>query len=309
MITPVWLPCAIGSGRTFSLRFDKKAGLITHYRYKTTTLLERGPKPDFWRAPTDNDDRAWKNVYQNAAKNDKSKDYMAWRDAGADWSIKNFDVRRAGDNLAEIEIVAGLSGMSGEMRMQYKVYGSGDILVDCSYLPGNEKVGMMPRFGTELVVAPGLENIAWYGRGPEETYIDRQFERIGVYRSTVTKQWTEYMRPQENGNKTDVRWVALTNAQGVGLLAVGSRLLSVGARHYTKEDMARASYSFQMQPRSETFLNLDARQMGVGGIDSWSANALPMAPYRIDGNQAHSFRYRLTPVESTNLETKVRELF
>ena len=82
---------------------------------------------------------------------------------------------------------------------------------------------MMPRFGTELVVAPGLENLAWYGRGPKETMIDRDFERIGVYRSTVDKEWVEYMRPQENGNKTDVRWVKLTNAAGIGIMATGAR--------------------------------------------------------------------------------------
>ena len=75
---------------------------------------------------------------------------------------------------------------------------------------------MMPRFGTELVVAPGLENITWYGRGPKETMTDRKFERIGVYSSTVDKEWVDYMRPQENGNKTDVRWVKLTNAAGRG---------------------------------------------------------------------------------------------
>ena len=101
--------------------------------------------------------------------------------------------------------------------MTYTVHGDGTVLVECSYKPGTEKLAMMPRFGTELVVAPGFENLAWYGRGPKETLIDRAFERIGVYRSTVDKEWVEYMRPQENGNKTDVRWVKLTNAAGVGI--------------------------------------------------------------------------------------------
>jgi beta-galactosidase len=159
------------------------------------------------------------------------------------------------------------------------------------------------------VVAPGLENIEWYGRGPIETYIDRPFERVGVYKSTVTKEWVDYMRPQENGNKTDVRWVALTNAQGVGLLAVGEAPLSVGAKHFPKEDIERAAYTFQMTPRPEIYLNLDARQMGVGGIDSWSPNALPMLPYRIDANQRHSFRYRLSPIDGPGFVAKAREKF
>jgi beta-galactosidase len=166
----------------------------------------------------------------------------------------------------------------------------------------------MPRFGSELAVAPGLENITWYGRGPVETHTDRQFERIGVYRSTVDKEWVEYMRPQENGNKTDVRWVALTNAQGLGLLAVGAPTLSVAARHFTKDDMERAGYTFQMQRHPEIFLNLDWKQMGVGGIDSWSPNALPMEPYRIPSGQTYSYRYRLTPVQG-DFTAKTRETF
>jgi beta-galactosidase len=155
---------------------------------------------------------------------------------------------------------------------------------------------MMPRFGTELVVAPGLENLSWYGRGPKETLVDRNFERVGVYRSTVDKEWVEYMRPQENGNKADVRWVRLTNAAGVGIQATGTAPLNVTARHYTKTDMERAGYTFQMKRHPETYLNLDGVQMGAGGIDSWSPNAYPMLPYRIPSGEARSFSYTLKGV-------------
>ena len=152
-------------------------------------------------------------------------------------------------------------------------------------------------FRNELVVAPGLENITWYGRGPKETEIDRQFERIGVYQSTVDREWVEYMRPQENGNKTDVRWVKLTNAQGFGLMASGAPTLNVTARHFTKDDLERAAYTFQMRRHAEIYLNLDWKEMGAGGIDSWTENAYPMAPYRISGTEEHSYGYRLSPVE------------
>ena len=158
-------------------------------------------------------------------------------------------------------------------------------------------------------MAPGLENIAWYGRGPEPTYIDRDFERVGVYHSTVDKQWIEYSRPQENGNKTDVRWVALTNAQGAGLLAVGAPTLSVSAHHYTKEDIERAAYTFQMKEHPEVYLNLDWKQMGVGGINSWSPQAYPMNPYRIASGEEHTYRYRLTPIDGPNFQEKAREQF
>jgi beta-galactosidase len=126
----------------------------------------------------------------------------------------------------------------------------------------------------------------------------------------VDKEWVEYMRPQENGNKTDVRWVTLTNAQGVGLMAVGAPTLSVGAKHYTKDDLERAAYTFQMARHPEIYLNLDWKQMGAGGIDSWSPNAYPMAPYRIASGEEHAFRYRLTPVDGgATAEKKARERF
>jgi len=170
------------------------------------------------------------------------------------------------------------------------------VTVEGAYAPGSNPIAMMPRAGMELIVSPGFENLTWLGRGPAETYVDRQFERIGAYRSTVRKEWVEYSRPQENGNKTDVRWFALTNDQGLGLMAIGDPLRSVGARHATKDDLERAAYSFQLPARQETYLNLDLKQMGVGGIDSWSRNAWPMEPYRIPGNQPFRYRYRLVPV-------------
>jgi hypothetical protein len=92
-------------------------------------------------------------------------------------------------------------------------------------------------------------------------------------------------------------------------MAVGDPMLSVAARHFPKEDMERAAYTFQMRRRPEIYLNLDSMQMGVGGIDSWSTNAYPMAPYRIDPSRTHSYRYRLTPVEGGAMEAKARERF
>jgi len=93
-------------------------------------------------------------------------------------------------------------------------------------------------------VAAGFDNITWYGRGPAPTYIDRNYERVGVYQSTVDEQWNEFSRPQENSNKTDVRWVALTNRHGIGLLATGSPLLSVSAYLYPKQEMEQSDYAF-----------------------------------------------------------------
>lgn len=167
---------------------------------------------------------------------------------------------------------------------------------------------MMPRFGTELILSQGLENIAWYGRGPAPTYIDRDYERIGVYQSTVAAEWNEFAKPQENSNKTDVRWVALTNKDGVGLLAVGSPLLSVSATHYTKKEIEAADYSFKLPRHPEIYINLDLKQMGVGGVDSWTGRAFPLPQYRIDGNRPYTYRYRLMPI-SGDFSTRITEAF
>jgi beta-galactosidase len=294
-------------GRDFSLRFSKTDGVITSYSFRGTPLLERGPRPDFWRAATDNDIGAWK-AMREAVEKDPKRNIRLWRDAGSLCKVTGVRVQKAGGSTAKIIVRALLPEPGASVTTDYTIFGSGDIVVEMRYEPGKEERAMMPRFGSELAVAPGLENITWYGRGPVETYIDRQFERLGVYRSTVDKEWVEYMRPQENGNKTDVRWVALTNAQGLGLLAVGAPTLSVAARHFTKDDMERAGYTFQMQRHPEIFLNLDWKQMGVGGIDSWSPNALPMEPYRIPSGQAYSYRYRLSPVQG-DFASKTRETF
>jgi len=189
-----------------------------------------------------------------------------------------------------------LPAVRASYNLTYTIYGSGDIIIEADYRPGAGPLPMMPRFGMEWVVAPGLEKITWYGRGPAATYADRNFERIGVYSSTVDAEWVEYSRPQENGNKNEVRWVALTNDQGVGLLAVGMLELCVSAAHYPKAEIEQADYSFKLRRRPEIYLNLDYKQMGVGGIDSWSLNAWPMPAYRLPGDRPYCYRYRLAPL-------------
>jgi beta-galactosidase len=118
----------------------------------------------------------------------------------------------------------------------------------------------------------------------------------------------DYSRPQENGNKVEVRWVALTDGAGMGLLAVGEAPLSVSARHYSKDQLERALYTHEMIAQPQVFLNLDMRQMGVGGIDSWSPNALPRTTYRVPSDQPYKFRYRLTPIDG-GFTAKTRESF
>ncbi len=298
------------TGPEFSLRFDKTNGVITQYRYRNVDLLQRGPRPDFWRVPTNNDRGAWKALHEEQREFPRSQDISVWRDAGPRWEVKGVSVEKMDSSTARVVVTADLPSVGASYSLTYTIYGTGDVVVDCSFKPGEENLAMMPRFGTELVVAPGLSDLTWYGRGPKETMIDRKFERVGVYQTTIDRDWVEYMRPQENGNKTDVRWVALTNAQGIGIMAVGAQPLCVTARHYPKEEMERAAYTFQMVRHPEVYLNVDWKEMGAGGIDSWSPNAYPLESYRIPSGVERSYRYRLTPVDSpASIEAKGLEKF
>ena len=151
----------------------------------------------------------------------------------------------------------------------------------------------LPRFGMQAKLVPGLEQLAWYGPGPEETYADRRDRPVGVYETTVTDNYFPYSQPQETGNKVEVRWATVTDASGAGLLAAGLPLLSVNALHHSAEDMDQAGHHHEMTPRAETFLNLDGKQMGLGGDDSWGA--LPLEKYRIKAAPM-SYRFRLRPI-------------
>ena len=283
------------TGSDFALIFDRVQGTIVSYSYKGVKLLDRGPLPDFWRAMTDNDIGAWRSQVNNARK-DPAIDITAWRHAGAAWAVKDIQLRELNKQETEIAVHGDLPVGGARYAIKYTVDGTGSVLVEGTYTPGTGQAPMLPRAGMQLIVAPGLERLSWLGRGPAETYVDRAFERVGIYSSTVREQFVDYSRPQENGNKIDVRWIAMTNQDGIGLLVHGMPLLSVGASHHTKADLEQAQYSFQLPERPEIYLNLDLKQMGVGGINSWSADAWPMEPYRISGSEPHSYRFRLMPI-------------
>jgi beta-galactosidase len=196
------------------------------------------------------------------------------------------------NGAVRVDVDALIPVISSPYRVAYTVFPSGDIYVDASFTPALGNLPMLRRFGMQMAMPAGFERVAWFGPGPEETYADRNEARVGRHGGTVDAQWTEYSKPQENGNKTGVRWLAVTNARGVGLLAVGMPHLSAAVRHYTHEDIWNAKHTYEMTRRPETYINLDARQMGVGGDDSWGA--LAHEPYLLPA-KAYSYRFRLRP--------------
>ena len=173
------------AGPEFAMVFDRVLGHITSYTFRGMPLLDRGPLPDFWRAITDNDWGAWKSIV-NAARKDPGIDITVWRTAGAAWRVQDVQMKRIDDSSAQVDVVGELPPVGAKYTMSYLIQSDGRVTVTVSYEPGTTAVAMMPRFGTELVMSPGFERLVWYGRGPDETYVDRQFAPVGIYSSTVS---------------------------------------------------------------------------------------------------------------------------
>ncbi|MBF0198985.1 MAG: discoidin domain-containing protein, partial [Planctomycetes bacterium] len=275
-------------GLNFEVTFDTKNGTMTNYSYKGKTLIKRGPQLDLWRAYTDND----------RAPIAKGSYNGEWRYAASKQMIDKVKVERLSENIIRVSVSAVLPTVNSAYNAVYTVYGNGEIDVDVHM--DNKKVptGLRSphRVGTELIVASGLENIKWYGRGPNPTYADRKFERIGLFGGTVDEQWVEYSRPQANGNKTDVRWMTLRDKVGNGLLFLAENLpLSVGVKHYSDETMESSDYSFKMTRSDDVYVNIDYKQQGVGGNTSWGATALPA--YQLK-EKTYMYSYRIRPITS-----------
>jgi beta-galactosidase len=266
-------------GPGFSAGFDPRTGLLRSLKRGDVEVLAGSLHPHFWRAPIDND-----------RGNQMARSSGVWRDAHRFMTVRSFRTETPAKGVARILVGADLPSVSSTYRLTYTVYGSGDILVEAAFEPGETPLPELPRFGMQARLVPGFEDLEWYGPGPEETYADRRGLRVGVYRTTVDDNYFGYSQPQETGNKVDVRWAALTNEAGVGLLAVGEPLLAVNALHYAAEDLDQALYRHQMTRRDEVYLNLDWKQRGLGGDDSWGA--LPHEEYRLAAEPCE-YRFRL----------------
>ncbi|MQM27360.1 glycoside hydrolase family 2 TIM barrel-domain containing protein [Glycomyces albidus] len=278
------------SGSGFSVAVSKTTGEITAYEAMGMRLVNAGPVPNFWRAPTDND-RGNGHPNRNGT----------WRAAGRNRTVTGVAVARPSDRSRRITVTGTLpTSTQSTFATTYTVYGNGEIKVDNTLHPGSSTLPYIPEVGNILILPAALEHLHYYGRGPEENHWDRRTgSDIGRYSSTVTAQWTEYLRPQENGNKTDVRWVALVDGSGRGLLATGEPLLEVNASHYTPEDLSgNVRHSYQLTPRQEVVLRLNHRQTGVGGDDSWGAQ--PLDQYKLFADRDYTYTYRLRPLPAVD---------
>lgn len=278
------------SNDVFNIEFDKQNGYLTKYEVNGLNMLKEGAilKPNFWRAPTDNDFGA--KIHQK---------YIVWKNP--EIKLKSFK-QYIENKQVFIEAIYDMPDVSSKLSLTYVINNKGAIKVTQKIATDKEaKISNMFRFGMQMQMPRYFETIEYYGRGPMENYSDRNhYTDLGIYRQSVTEQFYPYIRPQENGTKTDIRWWRIVDKAGNGIEIVSAAPFSASALHYTIESLdegwsKRQGHSPEVEEADLTNLCIDKKQAGLGGVNSWGAITLPeyQIPY---GN--YEFTFILTPIQN-----------
>ncbi|WP_428228418.1 glycoside hydrolase family 2 TIM barrel-domain containing protein [Flavobacterium sp.] len=276
-------------GDKATITFDKKNGFISGYVFNNQPVLKEGYqlRPNFWRAPNDNDFGA---LFMEKL--------VAWKEATENPTLVNWTYTVSKDNKILVKAQYSLPQVSSELELNYEISGNGELLVkEQLNMDKTKEQPILPRFGMEIILPKDFSAMSYYGRGPHENYIDRNYSsQVGLYNQTVSEQFYPYIRPQETGNKTDVRWLELSNAN-LKITVQSDILLAVTALHYLNEDLDDGlkkdqRHSAELKERDLTSLKIDYKQMGVGGIDSWQA--WPMEKYLLR-DKTYQYQFKITP--------------
>ena len=265
----VHLACLILKGGDLTVTWNRWNGWIEYIDVNDTPMMEKGHalKPNFWRAPTDNDFGA-----------NLQRRFVDWKEPGLRLKRDSFKWAKEGNNMvvtAEYE----LPKLEATLLMKYTLTADGQLVVNQSLKAGENKEGkpQLFRFGMQMVMPEAYSNIVYYGEGPGENYIDRNLDQtIEVYSQKVADQYFPYIRPQESGNKTGVRyWRVLDNA-GKGLEFYGTEALNATSLNYLQSDLDDGwdkdqRHSGDLTPRDFTVVSIDKQQFGIGCVNSWGA--------------------------------------
>jgi beta-galactosidase len=278
-------------GKDFTITFNKTDGTLTSYIQKGKEQIKAPLLPHFTRAQTDNDKRGWK-THRVLKQWYESKPKLV------NISTGKCDGHHGSGIL--VQSIYSLIHDSAKVTVRYEVYGNGIIQVNYD-LETKQGLPNIPRVGMQMGVESGYDNIEWFGKGPFENYIDKRYGAdAGIYYLPLKDFMENYVVPQENGNRTDVRWMYLNNPKTKdGLLIVTDSLLSMSAWLYTEENIQNAKHTNKLKDPGFITLNIDLIQMGVGGNDSWSDVAAPLEQYQIKVQPYH-YGFYIVPFNSKN---------
>lgn len=277
-------------GKDFEIIFDEKKGNLTDYTYKNKRLLKSGPQVNFWRAPTDNDYGAG-----------TQRKYKAWKDAGTSELVTTL-IKQLSKSELQLSFTRYLFDGDAKLTETFLVNGNGAVKVTNELKAIKGKHSDLYKFGNKLVLPEEYKNITYYGKGPFEAYADRQHSaKVRLYNQTITEQYFPYIRPQETGNKLNVRWASLTKSDGSGIKFLSETPFDFSALNFSEDDLSSGEERTQhhagdLDPKKEVFINVDGFQQGLGSINSWGR--LPMEQYLLSYKD-YSYSYWMVPVEKS----------
>jgi beta-galactosidase len=276
-------------GSEFDVKINKNTGALESYKFndngKKVELIKDPLVPNYWRAPNDND-----------RGNGAEERLATWKEAGKNSTVKNINIVKIDDKAAKIELELTVpTEVESTLKLDYTVYGNGEVVVS-NTLKAGEGLSEIPEIGMMLQLPSEFENVSWYGRGPEENYIDRNTGYdVGVYNKKVDEFFMPYIEPSETGNRTDVRWVTLTNNDGVGLMASGLPIIEFNALEYTPEELSSGKrHPHELQKTGNVVLRLNYKQMGVGGDNSWGAT--PHPEFMMESGKMYNYTFKINGV-------------
>jgi beta-galactosidase len=293
-------------GKEFKLQIGKTTGAIESFKYNGIELISAPLIPNFWRAPTDNDLGEGDDDLQDFVDNGTSIDF-SWKNASAMRKLIKIALEDLKPQVKKVKVEFRVPNSEKLLETIYMIYGSGDIFIQNKFTPNIDMI----RFGMQMNIPREFNVMTWYGRGPHETMLDRNTgAAVGIYSGLIEDLIHPYIRPQENGNRTDVRWVAMTNKNGFGLLIsdIGGTNLSISAWPYTMEDLENATHNHELPRRENITLNIDYKQRGVGG--DIPALAIIHREFKLKKNIPYYYGFRLRPYSKemgdfTNIAFKI----
>ena len=270
------------SGKGFRVSIDRATGALTSYRQGGTEQLAAPLLPHFTRPLTDNDRRGWK----------ANKVLKEW--FGAEPKLQSLTLQ-ANPNQPSLTSTYSLIEGRATVRVTYTLRGDGALRVAYALTPA-AGLPHLPKVGMQCGIRRAYDQLSYYGRGPWENYVDRRYAAdAGVYTQSISEFADSYVVPQEYANRTDVRWLRLSDRQNHGLLVVADSLLSLSAWPYTEQNIQQARHTNKLKDAGFLTLNIDLAQMGVGGNTSWDAQAAPLEQYQLPA-KPYSYSFYLLPV-------------
>jgi beta-galactosidase len=247
-------------GDDFTIIIDKSSGNISDWKFKSRDMLRRSLQPNFWRVPTSND-----------IGNKAHERLSIWNDIENKRELKSLTISRISNDEIKIDVESVLEPGLSIYNLTYVVKGNGSVDVDVHFVKGDDSLPELPRFGMNLIMPGHFNKVKWYGKGPFDTYQDRESAAmVDVYQGDVIDQYTPFPFPQESGNRTHVRWIEVTSDTGFGFRIDGDQLLNTSTHHFTIKDLGNnLTHSYQLPIRNLTEVNIDLAQRGVGGDNSW----------------------------------------